>query len=121
MLTEDKILRRREIARAYYRRNREACLVRGREQARRANIRKMFGISPEQYLELFEQNGGRCEICSVEIALKNGSGRSACLDHDHQTGKLRGFLCSHCNRGIGGLRDDVNLLRKAIDYLEKHA
>lgn len=41
-----------------------------------------------------------------------------CIDHNHQTGEIRGLLCSPCNRAIGQLQDNPNILRKAANYLE---
>ena len=46
---------------------------------------------------------------------------SACADHDHASGKLRGLLCSSCNYGIGCLRDSIENLEAAIVYLRRHA
>ena len=43
------------------------------------------------------------------------------VDHCHKTKKLRGLLCSGCNTGLGQFKDDPTLLRKAADYLERHA
>lgn len=40
------------------------------------------------------------------------------VDHCHDTGKVRGLLCFNCNVGIGSLQDDIEMLRKAIKYLE---
>lgn len=54
----------------------------------------------------------RCEIC--------GSSENLCSDHDHQTGLIRGILCRSCNFGIGHLRDDFSLCKKAASYLEKN-
>lgn len=56
-----------------------------------------------------------CEICG----LKDRVGRRLALDHDHGTGAFRGWLCGHCNLGIGMLGDDTIGLRKALHYLEK--
>jgi hypothetical protein len=43
------------------------------------------------------------------------------IDHDHKSGKVRGLLCSCCNTGIGFLKDDPRIMRKAADYVERHA
>ena len=51
-----------------------------------------------------------CEICGVE-------GKDLHLDHDHQTGLFRGWLCHKCNCGLGNFRDDVTTMQKAIAYL----
>jgi len=41
------------------------------------------------------------------------------LDHDHKTGEVRGWLCDSCNTGMGRFKDDIKILKRAIDYLEK--
>lgn len=61
--------------------------------------------------QLVEQQDGLCAICRLP-------GRSLKLDHCHQTGKVRGALCQQCNSGMGYFRDEIQLLRRAIDYLE---
>lgn len=53
---------------------------------------------------------GKCEICDEESNL--------CLDHCHRSLKFRGFLCSKCNSAIGFLKEDVSILKRAINYLE---
>ena len=50
----------------------------------------------------------------------NGNRGPWCLDHNHQTGKFRGWICQHCNNGLGGFRDNINTLKNAIKYLECH-
>lgn len=56
-----------------------------------------------------------CEICGAEPESK----RAHAVDHDHQTGLIRGTLCRPCNQGLGHFRDDPNILRKAAEYLEQ--
>jgi hypothetical protein len=58
-----------------------------------------------------ERREGPCEICGRVGAL--------CLDHDHATGEIRGWLCPSCNRGLGLFRDSSDLMRKAFEYLER--
>ena len=83
---------------------------------------KEFGITAQKYVDMLESQGGVCLICSKpERATDGNSGktRDLAIDHCHTTMKVRGLLCSHCNRGIGLMCDDPNMLRKAADYLEK--
>ena len=65
------------------------------------------------YEELLGEQAGACAICG----LAETTGRRLAIDHDHKTGRIRGLLCSNCNRGIGHLKDDTRLLSKAIEYL----
>jgi len=57
----------------------------------------------------------RCECCGGK---PNGIGRLH-LDHDHATGKFRGWICYSCNMGIGLLGDTLDSLRKAVNYLRR--
>ena len=82
------------------------------DRAWQASVR--FGMSKEQYLELEEENGGHCEICG-KTAEENG--KKLAMDHDHGSGKFRGFLCHLCNIGLGAFLDNPQILRKAIGYL----
>ena len=65
-------------------------------------------ISDQALIELRESTK-ECTICGMEAKLV--------VDHDHITGKIRGMLCSHCNRGLGHFRDDPTLLEFAAQYL----
>lgn len=67
--------------------------------------------------------GKNCEICDRSLdALKQAGGWRAggTVDHDHDTGVLRGALCGRCNKAIGTLEDDINLLQSCINYLNKY-
>jgi hypothetical protein len=77
---------------------------------------KKFGISLDQFTELYERCGGKCEICGF----KDDGNKSffPFIDHCHTTGKVRGLLCSKCNFGIGHFNDDIGRMRKAIAYIE---
>ena len=73
---------------------------------------KMYGITPVEYAELYIKQDGRCAIC-----LDKPIQRLA-IDHDHQTGKVRGLLCIKCNRALGLVADSSSILKYAIAYLE---
>lgn len=81
---------------------------------RRENLKRKFGITPETYDLMLSAQGGRCAIC----AEKNEGPRAFAVDHNHQTGKVRGLLCHNCNIGLGNLKDSKHLLLLAIKYLE---
>ena len=65
-----------------------------------------------------------CPICSrdVEELSKNGKTRMSTwvLDHCHDTDTFRGWVCSHCNRGLGGFQDDLTAIKKAVKYMKTH-
>lgn len=68
-----------------------------------------YGLTPEDYAALLEEQGGGCGIC--------GSEEQLVVDHCHETGATRGILCNTCNRAIGMLHDNPDLLMRAADWL----
>lgn len=84
---------------------------------RRVRLKSRYGITPEQADAMLEEQGGVCAICGTDEPGGRGFWN---VDHDHGTGKVRGLLCTNCNRGIGLLGDDVNRLMSAAAYLLAH-
>jgi hypothetical protein len=78
---------------------------------------RQFGMSLEDYEKLFNEQNGRCAICGTTKL--TGDSRALSVDHNHTTGKIRGLLCSRCNRGLGYFKDNVMSLLSAIRYLMK--
>lgn len=84
---------------------------------RRGSVAKLYSLKPLDVMTLRIRQDNACAICEVEPS-EDALGRSGFqIDHDHATGKVRGLLCAGCNRGLGGFRDDVTLLTRAIEYL----
>lgn len=79
------------------------------------NLKRDFGITLDYYNILFEKQKGLCLICNCPQSSDN---RSLCVDHNHETGEVRGLLCDKCNRGLGLFCEDINILNKAIKYLQ---
>lgn len=79
----------------------------------RQNLKK-YGLTPERYEEMVKAQDGRCVICNTELL----GGKQTHIDHNHDTGEVRAILCTLCNVGIGAFRERVDLLRKAIAYIE---
>lgn len=104
----------------YYKDHKES-----RKKSRINYYKRKYGISYSEYESMCLAVGMKCEIChipgrtSAEIA-EVGSPNVLVLDHCHITGKIRGILCRDCNTGIGSLQDDPNLLRNAVQYLERN-
>lgn len=78
-------------------------------------LRKRYGISIDDYDRMATTQGHKCAICGGQNFGKNRS--RFCVDHDHETGQIRALLCNKCNRGIGYLNDDPDLLERAADYI----
>lgn len=91
-------------------------------QSRRKHVVKLYyGLSWEEYENLYLTSQGACSICSKPLSLlKEEHKETAHVDHCHTTGKIRGILCRSCNRGIGYLNDSPERLHKAAEYLTKH-
>lgn len=84
-----------------------------REAAHGRSILKTYGITKEQYEELYEAQGGVCCICERAT----GKTKRLAVDHDHETGYVRGLLCSTCNKILGHLRDSYYLASNLSAYL----
>lgn len=85
-------------------------------EARKKIIRKnVYGITPEQYNEIFEKQKGCCFTCNTHHTdLKRG----LLIDHCHTTGKVRGLLCDGCNKALGCIKDNCETLFNLINYLK---
>jgi hypothetical protein len=71
-------------------------------------------MTPEQYADLLTEQSGRCAICRVAPL------GPLVVDHNHDTGEVRGLLCDSCNMGLGRFREDAETLRVAAEYLDGH-
>ena len=89
-----------------------------KESARKAQLKLLYGITPERYDEMLKEQEGKCKICGTDKP--TGKWKVFAVDHCHDTGHVRGLLCNECNRGIGLLRDSPELLIKAADYLKEY-
>lgn len=115
-----------KIRKKYYQKTRDDQLALRRKQyANNENVRvnkkdkdlrKMYGISLDDYYALKKQQNSVCALC-----FSSNTNKRTCyldVDHSHKTGKVRGLLCTNCNQGLGKFKDDVQLLKRAIQYLE---
>lgn len=86
-------------------------------KAKRKNYRlkRIHGITHEDYLTMLKKQQYKCLICKQDHSIfKDG----LVVDHCHATGKIRGLLCPFCNTGIGLLKENPTILRRAIHYLK---
>ena len=73
-----------------------------------------YGITQQNYMDMFEQQNGCCNICGKhQTTLKY----KLCVDHCHKTNKIRGLICMACNKALGLMLDDTQILQSAINYL----
>jgi hypothetical protein len=75
------------------------------------HLNQRFGLSSEKVEALVREQSGLCALCRIAPAIH--------VDHDHATGRVRAILCEACNGGLGLFRDDPQIIRRAIEYLEK--
>ena len=81
---------------------------------------RRYGVTVGEVQALAEKQGHRCAICGTHkssIPHDAFKHNPLVIDHDHETGKVRGLLCPTCNVGLGQFKDSVGLLAKAIAYL----
>lgn len=83
-----------------------------RLQNRDWNLQNKFGITAVDYDNMLLKQNGVCKICK-----KTNSDRGLSVDHDHDTGVVRGLLCNKCNTGLGQFDDSIEMLELAIKYL----
>ena len=80
---------------------------------------KKYGLTLEQYDSMLKSQNYACKICkegsTKHPKYKDGS---FSVDHCHQTGKVRGLLCTRCNLVLGKVADSIWILKSAIDYLK---
>lgn len=79
---------------------------------KKASLKRNYDLSLEDYNIMFNEHDNVCAICGGT----NKSGRPLCIDHDHETGKIRGLLCINCNKNLGVLENEF-FVSKALNYL----
>lgn len=89
--------------------SRERSKKRTRQQNYLYRIKSKYGMGAEDYEYIANRQNYRCAICYKEDRLY--------VDHDHDTGQVRGLLCHQCNIGLGNFKDDEKLLGEALRYL----
>ncbi len=99
-----------EYNRGYRQRNKEKLTKRRRDN----HLQCSYGITLEDYDRMLEAQQGCCAICSSKPEMKR-----LAVDHNHSTGKVRGLLCDLCNRALGLLKDDYQIVKSVENYLRK--
>jgi len=148
-MTEEQLEERRRKQREYYQENREQILAhkaaKNKEQtaedlarknansrrywharkerlgadevsrlAKEKRLKNSYGLSISALDDLLESQEHSCRICNKHLNQSNLN-----VDHNHDTGEVRGLLCNNCNRGIGHLQDSIEILESAVEYLKQ--
>lgn len=125
----------REYSRKYYYNNLEKCRARARavaakdaerysrfktrhpDAARWQHIKTRYGVTKERWLEMYDQQKGRCYTCSrPEMDCPR---KRLCVDHCHATDRVRHLLCDDCNKILGVAQDSIPMLESLISYLRE--
>lgn len=122
---------RKEVCKRWWGKHREEALARRRANRQKNPsyhsdhdfhyvLKKKYGMTGEEYQLLLEQQGGVCAICGLpeRVKKRDGKPRRLGVDHDHDTGLIRGLLCHFCNSCIGMLTEKQ--LEQAVVYLRRH-
>ena len=83
-----------------------------KEKAWAQRILRTYGITPKQYWELYDKQGGVCAVCQRAT----GKTKRLAVDHDHQTGLVRGLLCGPCNKDVIGRVYDEETALRVVEY-----
>ena len=115
---KDKEKAAREI---YYAKNKKLILAKNKkynkenpDKRKSAILKYEYGITLDQYNEMFKAQEGKCAICQRH---QNELTRTLCVDHDHKTNKVRALLCLTCNTDVSVVE---NRLEEMTKYLNKH-
>jgi len=84
-------------------------------------LSRKYGINFNDFIAMAIAQENKCAICGEEEkGMRNGKVKTLSVDHNHTTGKVRELLCEACNKAIGLVKEDKNILLSAVRYLEKH-
>ena len=92
----------------YYQKNKKNSKVNNRKN----HLKRNYNLTIKEYNKILKKQGGVCAICR-----NKGNGKALSVDHNHQTGKIRGLICSSCNLTLGYAKENVDRLENCIEYL----
>jgi hypothetical protein len=112
---------------ASYEKHRDKYLEYFRSDKRRMHVfnwklKRQYGITLKQFERMMDEQNGCCAICGNPPSSVNGHKHKhrLCIDHCHETGVVRGLLCTMCNAAIGYFEDNLERVQKAVNYLTHH-
>lgn len=81
-------------------------------------LKKLYGLSVDEYEQMYAEANGKCQVCSTP---EEELSKRLAVDHCHQTGKIRGLLCSKCNTALGQLNDNLETISALYSYLKERS
>lgn len=99
---------RKQKQKEYYQQNKERWVE--------ASLQKLYGIGLEDYKRLLTEQNESCKICERP---QSSFKRSFAVDHCHETGKVRGLLCSNCNTSLGLMKENPRAVKNMINYIKE--
>jgi len=79
---------------------------------RNTKLKRAYGITQEQFLEMSSKQDNKCACC--------GKDRKLVVDHCHTSGNIRELLCNPCNTALGLLNEDTTIIQNLSNYIRKH-
>ncbi len=94
----------------YYRKNKDQQIKKRMEK----RIMEKYNLTIDQYNILYDSQNGKCAIC------EKADNKNLSVDHNHQTGKVRSLLCARCNLALGNIREDLEVAKSLVKYIERY-
>jgi len=88
-----------------------------KDRAKHNKLKRKYDITLDDYNKMLQKQNGSCAICFVKEEQQRN--KVLVVDHNHLTGAVRSLLCNNCNRGIGLLKENQEVILRAADYLKK--
>ena len=103
----------RNTAKVWRKKNKEKL----RKQKRKETLKKIYGITLNDYNEMFSNQSGCCAICGKHQSQEN---KALSVDHNHLTGEVRKLLCCKCNFLVGKIESNIDIIDNIFSYLEEN-
>jgi hypothetical protein len=87
-----------------------------KDKRKEYDLFRNYRLTSKEYLQMLADQDFSCAICSCNVT---GTDKVLVVDHNHETGEVRGLLCSTCNTGLGMFKDSINNLSNAMKYLKR--
>jgi hypothetical protein len=85
------------------------------DKNRNRKLKSKYGITSDDYNKLFNEQEGKCKTCGRH---QNEFKIKLCVDHNHETGNIRGLLCTDCNIALGKIKENIKTLKNLIKLIE---